>query len=267
MIMTPHFTFAHRLTHGLIGPSGSGKTTLLRQIAGQMPAPDIDVDGENPFDNQAVLDRVILMGVDNPLPEGWNIKKLFAVGQARWPLWNQDRAEELAEKFQLPTKNYSRLSQGQRSAAGIILAVASEVQIMLLDEPYLGLDAQRRQVFYEALNDEQERTIIVATHHLNEVTGLLDTVSLLDTTPIAGPVDEFVESIVDLSGPAENLDTALRRLQIPVLSRETTSMGDRAIVDARPNLADSVFDQAIELGLRAEQVTLEQAILALGEQK
>lgn len=267
MIMTPHFSFAHSLTHGLVGPNGCGKTTLLRQIAGQILAPDIRVDGDLPFDNQDVLDRVVLMGIDNPLPEGWNVKKIFAVGKTRWPQWNQDRADELVTKFALPQGNYSGLSRGQKSAVGFIFAVASGATIMLLDEPYLGLDPQRREVFYEVLREEHGRTIIVSVHHLNEVAGLLDTVSLLDSTPITGPVDDFVESIVELSGPAEKLDRALGRLQVPVLSRESTQLGDRAVVDARPNLADSVFDQAVQLGLRAQEVTLEKAILALGDKE
>lgn len=265
MIKTPDFTFSDGLTHGLVGPNGIGKTTLLRKIAGQLGGSGITVDGEKPFDNEKVLNKVVLMGIDNPLPEGWNMKKVFTVSSLRWPTWNKERAEELVERFELPMKNYSGLSRGQKSAASFIVAVASEVPIMLLDEPYLGLDAAKREVFYDVLREEHGRTIIVSTHHLNELSGLLDAVALMGESPLSGPIDEFIEGVVQLTGPAENLDRALGRLQLPVLERESSAVADRALVDARPNHSTNVFDMAQEMGLRATEVSLEQAVLALGE--
>ena len=142
MITTREFTFADGLTHGLVGPNGIGKTTLLRKIAGQIQSDGITVFGENPFDNQSVLNRVILMGIDNPLPDSWGIGKLGVIGKARWPRWDEERFNELLVRFDVPAKAYSALSRGQKSAVGFIFAVASGCEVMLLDEPYLGLDTQ-----------------------------------------------------------------------------------------------------------------------------
>lgn len=265
MIKTPNFTFSDGLTHGLVGPNGIGKTTLLRKIAGQLGDSGITVDGEKPFDNEKVLNHIVLMGIDNPLPEGWNVKKVFTVSSLRWPTWDEERAEELVERFELPMKNYSGMSRGQKSAASFIVAVASGVPIMLLDEPYLGLDVAKREVFYDVLREEHGRTIIVSTHHLNELSGLLDTVALMGESPLSGPIDEFIEGVVQLTGPAEAMDRALGRLSLPVLERESSAVADRALVDARPNHTTNVFDMAQEMGLRASEVSLEQAVLALGE--
>ena len=265
MISTPHFTFDDGLTHGLVGPNGIGKTTLLRKIAGQLGGSSIKVDGDKPYDNEKVLNKVVLMGIDNPLPAGWNMKKVFTVCSLRWPTWSKTRAAELVERFELPMKNYSGLSRGQKSAASFIVAVASGVPYMLLDEPYLGLDAAKREVFYEVLREEHGRTIIVSTHHLNELSGLLDTVALMGDNPLSGPIDEFIEGVVQLTGSAEALDRALGRLQLPVLERETSAVADRVLVDARPNHTANVFAMAQEMGLRATEVSLERAVLALGE--
>lgn len=253
------------LTHGLIGANGVGKTTLLRAIAGQLKSTGLTVFGHAPFDNPAVMDRTVLMGIDNPLIDGWNVTKLFRAGAARWPSWNHARAEELVERFELPRKNYSALSRGQKSAMGIIFAVASGCELMLLDEPYLGLDVAKRQVFYDVLQEEHGRNIVVSTHHLNEVSGFIDTVLLLGDTVVAGPIDDFVENIIALTGPADSLDRALSRLQVRVIAREDTPVGHRAILDLRrtPALADVTFDTATSLGLRAGEVSLEQAVLAL----
>lgn len=261
-----NFELAQGLTHGLVGANGVGKTTLLRMMAGQFPSMGLRVFGEEPFDNQRVMDRTILMGIDNPLFDGWNVKKLFRIGQVRWKTWNQDRADELVDAFELPVQNYSSLSRGQKSAMGFIFAVASGCELMLLDEPYLGLDVQRRQVFFDVMREEQgTRTIVVSTHHLSEIEGYLDTILLLSDEPLSGPIDEIVDSIVAVSGHASQLDRALGRLQLPVLAREFSTLADRAIIDARPKFAQCVFDQAKDLGLRAQEVTLEEAVLALGE--
>lgn len=201
MIKTRDFTFADGLTHGLVGPNGIGKTTLLRKIAGQIQSGGITVFGEQPFDNQSVLNRVILMGIDNPLPDSWGIGKLGVIGKARWPHWDDERFNDLLVRFDVPAKAYSSLSRGQKSAVGFIFAVASGCEVMLLDEPYLGLDTQRRELFYQVLREEHGRTMIISTHHLNEVAGLLDTVSLMGDNPISGPIDDFIEGILELTGP------------------------------------------------------------------
>lgn len=259
-----NFTLDAGLTHGLVGANGVGKTTLLRMVAGQFPSEGLEVFGEKPFDNSSVMDRCVLMGIDNPLPTGWNLKKIFALGRARWSTWNQERADELVQRFDLPVKNYSGYSRGQKSAAGFIFAVASGCELMLLDEPYLGLDVERRQLFLDVLREEHGRTIVVSTHHLNEVAGHLDTVLLLADAPLAGPVSDLTEAIVELSGPAADVDRVLSRLNVPTLERSSSTLGDRAVVDARSVSPEDVFAQARECGVRAAEVSLERAILALG---
>ena len=257
MIKTRDFTFADGLTHGLVGPNGIGKTTLLRKIAGQIQSGGITVFGENPFDNQSVLNRVILMGIDNPLPDSWGIGKLGVIGKARWPRWDDERFNELLVRFDVPAKAYSSLSRGQKSAVGFIFAVASGCEVMLLDEPYLGLDAQRRELFYQVLREEHGRTMVISTHHLN--------VSLMGDNPISGPIDDFIEGILELTGPSESLTAAAEELGLPELTRTTTSLGDRVLIDARSASTDPIFRIAQANGLRVNEVSLERAVLALEE--
>lgn len=261
IIQTKDFSLEAGLTHGLVGPNGVGKTTLLRQIAGQVPSADLTVFGQAPYDNPAVMDRTVLMGIDSPLIEGWNVTKLFRLGASRWSTWNQDRAQELQERFGLPESNYSALSRGQKSAMGIVFAVASGCELMLLDEPYLGLDMDRQEAFKETLREEQGRTIVVSTHHLDELAGLLDAVLVLPSN-LQANVGEMVEEIVELTGTPANLDRALSRLGLTPLKRTSAALGDKAIIDAR-GLGDAPYDAAQECNLRVATVPLESAVRAL----
>ncbi|MDK8471800.1 ATP-binding cassette domain-containing protein [Corynebacterium accolens] len=265
MITTRDFTFSAGLTHGLVGRNGIGKTTLLRKIAGQIQSGRITVFDRQPFDNQSVLNRVILMGIDNPLPNSWGSKKLGSVGQTRWPNWNAERYSDLIARFDIPDKAYSALSRGQKSALGFVFAVASGCEVMLLDEPYLGLDIPRRELFYEVLRQEHGRTIVVSTHHLSEIEGLLDTIALMGENPISGPVDDFIDAFLELSGPKEAISTAISALDLPVLERASTNLGDQALVDARSCSPEPIFRYANEHRLRITEVPLERAVRALEE--
>lgn len=264
------------LIHGLIGPNGAGKTTLLRVLAGQLPSDgDLTVFGEQPFDNPDVLDCTVLAGIDAPLPAGWPVRKILAVGAARHVTWDADRADQLVERFDLPTgRNYSELSRGQKSAASLVFACASGCELLLLDEPYLGLDTAKRDAFYRTIQEEMERlprTIIMSTHHLHESEKLLDTVLYLEDgrLTLAGPVEDLAEQILEIVGPADEVDRVISRLgNIPELRREDMSIGRRSIIDLRatPGRAEATFDTARQLGGRVQvsEVTLEQAVLALG---
>lgn len=263
--------------HGLIGPNGAGKTTLMRAIAGQLQfGGTLLVDGAAPFDNPAVMDDTVLAGIDAPLPDSWSATKLFRIGAGRHASWAQSRAEELVGRFSLPTnEHYSALSRGQKSALSFIYAVSSGCGLLLLDEPYLGLDVAKREIFYEVLAEERGtgRTIVISTHHLHEVEKLLDTVLLLDADSdvvLNGPADELSESIVEVAGTEDEVARAIARLGgVPVLSTESIVTGTRAVLDCRGRngLAERVYDLPGQIGgrLRVRPVTLEQSVLALQE--
>ena len=107
--------------------------------------------------------------------------------------------------------------------------------------------------------------MIISTHHLNEVAGLLDTVSLMGDNPISGPIDDFIEGILELTGPSESLTAAVEELGLPALSRQSTPLGERVLIDARSASTDPIFRIAQAHGLRVTEVSLERAVLALEE--
>ena len=84
-------------------------------------------------------------------------------------------------------------------------------------------------------------------------------------SPIFGPIDDFIEGILELTGPSESLTAAVTELDLRVLSRETTGLGDRVLIDARSTATDPIFRTAQANGLHVTEVSLERAVLALKE--
>ncbi len=170
--------------HGLLGRNGVGKSTLLSIIGGQMKptAGTVEVFGEQPFDNARVMDRTCLTGVDTAYPGAWSAANVLKGALLRYPNWDQAFADELAADFNLDLETtYSKLSRGQRAMLAIIIGLASRTELLLLDEPYVGLDTHNTTVFYRHLLAQADtgRTIVMATHHIEDAAKVLDTATIL----------------------------------------------------------------------------------------
>lgn len=172
--------------HALLGRNGVGKSTLLRVIAGQLKPTggSVEVFGLPPFDNAAVMDRVSYTGVDVAYPSSWKLGNVLRAAAMRYPGWQQPLADELTGDFGLAPDleiAYGSLSRGQRAMTGIIVGLASSAELTLLDEPYVGLDTHNTDVFYRHLLEQGAtgRTIIMATHHIEDAAKILDTAIIL----------------------------------------------------------------------------------------
>jgi ABC-2 type transport system ATP-binding protein len=130
-----------------------------------------------------------------------------------FPNWSQEVCDELVEAFQLPVKTrIKKLSRGQLSAVGVIIGLAARAEITFFDEPYLGLDAVARQIFYDRLiaeYSEHPRTVILSSHLIDEVSNLIERVLVIDRGRIV--MDEETDAVRD---------------------RAATIVGDTAAVDA-----------------------------------
>jgi ABC-2 type transport system ATP-binding protein len=146
---------------GLLGRNGAGKTTLMRIVTGQeFPTSGaVRVFGEAPAENDAVLRRMVLVREEQAYPD---IRVCHAIRAASWfyPTWSEGLARQLLADFDLPPRRQIRkLSRGMRSAVGIVIGLAARAELTLFDEPYAGLDAVARQLFYDRLLAEIATTI------------------------------------------------------------------------------------------------------------
>jgi ABC-2 type transport system ATP-binding protein len=173
-------------TFGFIGLNGAGKTTAIRMMVGLLKphAGRIRVAG---FDVPGERDRMKpLVGY---VPDRPNVYAWMRVGEAMrfcktfFPTWDDDRAAELLKVFDLdPAKRVKHLSKGMAAKLSLLLALAHNPRILILDEPMSGLDALVREEFLEGLvaaAAQRGQTLLFSSHTLADVQRLADSVGLL----------------------------------------------------------------------------------------
>jgi ABC-2 type transport system ATP-binding protein len=195
--------------HGLLGRNGAGKTTLMQLLtAQQLPSSgSVRVFGEDPYENPSVMDRICFIGENQSYPQTFKVRHVLASARIVFPAWDQGLADSLVDDFGLPTgQQVRKLSRGQRSAVGVVVGLASRAPLTFFDEPYLGLDAVARQLFYDRLiadYSEHPRTVVLSTHLIDEVAELVERVVVIDRGRIL--IDSDAETLRDhgvvVSGP------------------------------------------------------------------
>ena len=180
------FTIPENTICGLLGRNGAGKSTLMQLVTGQeFPSSGrVLVAGETPMENSSVLSRIAFVKESQKYPDDFRPKHVFAAAPSFFEHWDAEFAARLVDQFRLPLNTrIKKLSRGQLSSIGVIVGLAARAPITLLDEPYLGLDAVARQLFYDTLIADyaaHPRTILLSTHLIDEVADLLEHVLVID---------------------------------------------------------------------------------------
>src|SRR5690606_35195509 len=250
--------------HGLLGRNGAGKTTLMQLLTGQEFATrgTIEVFGESPVENARVLDNVCFIKESQRYPDDFRVKHVLRSAPWFFPDWDEDFAADLVERFRLPeNRRVKKLSRGQLSAVGVIVGLASRAPLTFFDEPYLGLDAVARHLFYDHLladYAEHPRTVVLSTHLIDEVSNLLERVILIDNGAIIMDTDaeSLRASAFTAVGKQPAVDSFAQGRE--VLHRET--VGGIASVTVA-NLTDADMSQAAKSGLELAPVSLQELIV------
>lgn len=181
---------------GLFGPNGAGKSTTLKMIAGlnRPNRGEVLVDGLNPW---MTRERVAY------LPEVDHLYPWMTVGKAAgfirtfYPDWDQAKYQGLLNYLSLDeAMKIGKISKGQRAKVKLLLTLSRRSSYLLLDEPLSGIDLlTREEIINSVIHDyrEGEQTVIISTHEIGEVEGLVDEVIFIQDGKIV------------LSGYAEDL--------------------------------------------------------------
>jgi len=156
------------------------------------------------------------------------------------------------------------LSRGMLSAASSIVGLASRAPLTIFDEPYLGLDAVARSIFYDRLLEdyaEHPRTVILSTHLIDEISRLLEHLLVIDQGRLV--LDEDAEALrgraFTVLGPAALVDTFTAGKQL--LARSPLGGLLSATIVGNGDLKDR--KQALALGLELAPVSLQQLLIHL----
>lgn len=253
--------------YGLLGRNGAGKTTIMSILTAQNFATSgqVRVFGEDPYENAHVLSRICFVRESQRYPDDALPGHAFRIARLFFPNWDQKLAERLIADFRLPMKTrIKKLSRGQLSAVGVIIGIASRAEITFFDEPYLGLDAVARQIFYDRLLEdyaEHPRTIILSSHLIDEVANLLEKVIVVEGGHVL--LDEDTEALRDratsIVGNAAAVDAFVTGRE--VLHRE--SLGRVASVTVLGALTEGDRARMSEAGLDLAPVSLQQLVVRL----
>ena len=200
--------------YGLLGRNGAGKTTLLNLMTNKLfpTNGEITIDSETVFENENTLSKIYYMSEFNLYPDTMKVKNLFKWTKEFYSDFDTEYAINLSDKFGLNrNKKFRELSTGYNSILKIILTLASNAEILLFDEPILGLDANHRDMFYKELINhysDTPKTIIISTHLIEEVADIIEEVIIINNGKLmlTDHTETILSSGYTISGKSEDMD-------------------------------------------------------------
>jgi len=211
---------------GLIGPNGAGKTTLLKAVLGLTDCQgSLSVLGLDPFRQRKELMQNICFIADVAVLPRWiRVNQLLDFVDAVHNNFSRKRAEDLLANTKIqPKAKVRELSKGMVTQLHLSIITAIDAKLLILDEPTLGLDIIFRKDFYGNLLEDyfnEERTIMITTHQVEEIENLLTDVMFINDGRIVldASMDALPEQYVELLASSENADEA-RKLN-PIYERD-----------------------------------------------
>ena len=204
----------------LLGRNGAGKTTLLKSIAGyqNITSGTIQVDGK-PI-TTSTLDTGVSYIENFAKHFNLPVRKLLRIASEVNPNYDYDFASEMMERFELDgKKKFNHLSLGMKTMVSTIICLASNKEVILLDEPVLGFDAIMRVEFYDMLTEsfqKHPRIIIVSTHIIEEIAKTIQKLIIIDKGSVRffDTLQSVETKAFRVSGLQNDVEAATRGLHV-----------------------------------------------------
>ena len=199
-VMGVDLTVAEGEAVALLGRNGAGKSSLVRCILGQLK-PDrgrVEVLGEDVWKRRnKLMDRVGIVAEEPDAPPEMRVRELAAFCAKLYSRWKQDSFDARVERFAVdPQVRFGELSKGQRKQVTLALALAASPELLILDDPTLGLDVvARKSLFEEVIADMADHgiTVLITTHDLDAVESIAERVGVLRDGKLV--LDEELETL------------------------------------------------------------------------
>ena len=173
--------------HAIVGANGAGKSTLFRILLGFMPptAGQARILGR---DSQCLRPedraRIGFVNEEHTLPGWMKVATVITMQRRQYARWNQHACDEVLGHYNvLPDQKIAQLSRGERAGLNLALALAQGPELLVLDEPTLGLDVVAKRAFLESLmysNAAGQCTVIYCSHQMEEIERIADNLVILE---------------------------------------------------------------------------------------
>ncbi len=236
----------------LLGRNGAGKTTLLKSIAGyqNITSGAIRVNGKTI--TTSTLDTDVSYIENFAKHFNLPVRKLLRIASEVNPEYDVDFALEMMERFELDgKKKFHHLSLGMKTMVSTIICLASNKEVVLLDEPVLGLDAMMRVEFYDMLTasfQKHPRIVIVSTHIIEEIAKTIQKLIIIDKGSVRffDTLQSVETKAFRISGLQKDVEAATQNLN--VLGKDTVGgLETRYIFDNPPKQTASLDIQPLSL--------------------
>ena len=177
--------------YGLLGENGVGKTTLLKIISGlQKPwKGTCSVFGESPFDRTpSFLSRLFYLPEELEfIQNDYSIRDFAKMNAPFYPKFDNEKFETILKEFEVDgDKKLNRLSYGQTKKAALSFAIATNAELLLLDEPSNGLDIPSKTLFRRIIVQyvSDNTCTLISTHQVRDLENLIDPIIILDNKAV-----------------------------------------------------------------------------------
>lgn len=190
--------------YGLLGRNGTGKSTTIKMLTGmvQPDSGDATLLGESVRSiSPETRAKIAYVAEGHPLYLGMTIRQIGQFQRAFYSHWNHSLFEQILDHFELSLKKRIWwLSRGQRAQVALALAIAPDPELLILDDPTLGLDTVVRRDFLESmiqLIQREGRTILLSSHILGDVERVADRIGIIvdGSLRVDCPTDHFKEVV------------------------------------------------------------------------
>ena len=174
--------------YGLFGKNGVGKSTFLKLLSGTLLGQgDYSVGGLDPRKREPGFQEQIRLVPENEAILNTSIQELSEVISPLYPTFSHEIFQKAIEEFDIPaTQKLTHLSLGQQKKALISLSLACNTPYLFLDEPTNGMDIPSKRIFRKlvAAAFDEEKTILISTHQVDDLEGLIDWVVIMENDGI-----------------------------------------------------------------------------------
>jgi ABC-2 type transport system ATP-binding protein len=230
----------------LVGPNGAGKTTtiktlmnLLRPSAGEATVLGTDSRALRP----ATLQRIGYVSENQVLPEWMSVQDLMAYCRPFYPTWDAAFADALLTQLDLPRdRPLKNCSRGMKMKAALIVSLAYRPELLVMDEPFAGLDALVREEFsqgiLEVAGGERPWTVFISSHDIDEVERLADWIGIINrgrlelAEPVSTMLGRFRQVEVLVDGDAQTAEGLPATWLRPEAAGHTVRFVDSAFSDS-----------------------------------